>query len=98
MERKDAAKIFKALGDDHRLQILQLLCEKEKCACDLLEALDISQPTLSHHMKILCDAQIVEAIKDGKWMHYSINIEKVTELEKMFAYLSNIKENMNLTK
>ena len=45
----------------------------EKCACKLLEELNISQPTLSHHMKILCDAGIVVGRKEGKWTHYSIN-------------------------
>lgn len=44
----------------------------EKCGCHLLEELNITQPTLSHHMKILCDAGIVDSCKEGKWMHYSI--------------------------
>ncbi len=68
-----AAKIFKALGDENRLHILNDLCGGEKCACDLLEDMKITQPTLSHHMKILCDSGIVKARKEGKWTHYSIN-------------------------
>ena len=69
---KKAALIFKALGDENRIQILKLLHSGEKCACRLLEELNISQPTLSHHMKILCDAGIVTGRKEGKWMYYSI--------------------------
>lgn len=72
---KETARIFKALGDENRLQILELLRSGEKCACKLLEELQISQPTLSHHMKILCDAGIVIGRKEGKWMHYSIDSE-----------------------
>ena len=73
----DMVCIFKALGDENRIRILQLLHGGEMCACRLLEALNISQPTLSHHMKILCDAGIVTGRKDGKWTHYSICCEGV---------------------
>lgn len=69
---QESAKVFKALGDPNRLQILEMLQTGEKCACKLLEALQISQPTLSHHMKILCDAGLVRGRKEGKWVHYSL--------------------------
>ena len=69
---KRIAQIFKALCDENRIRILKLLHNGEMCACKLLDALNISQPTLSHHMKILCDAGIVSGRKDGKWTHYSI--------------------------
>ena len=69
------AKVFKAFCDENRLQILALLRSGEKCACKLLEALQISQPTLSHHARILCDAGIVKGRKEGKWVHYSIDPE-----------------------
>lgn len=72
MDRRKTALVFKALGDENRLMILQLLHGGEMCACHLLEQLHISQPTLSHHMKILCDAGIVTGRREGKWMHYSI--------------------------
>ena len=67
------AKVFKAFCDENRLQILQMLRNGEKCACVLLEHLQISQSTLSHHMKILCDSGIVVGRKEGKWTHYSIS-------------------------
>ena len=53
-------------------RILSALQQGEKCACDLLEDLQISQPTLSHHMKLLVDSGLVAARKEGRWMHYSI--------------------------
>lgn len=65
-------KLIKALADVNRLAILELLLTGEKCGCVLLEELSITQPTLSHHMKILCDAGIVTGCKQGKWIHYSI--------------------------
>ncbi|MBQ6886575.1 MAG: winged helix-turn-helix transcriptional regulator [Lachnospiraceae bacterium] len=73
MDNKKVASMFKAFCDENRLQILQLLQSGEKCACRLLEEMQITQPTLSHHMKILCDAGIVIGRKEGKWMHYSIS-------------------------
>lgn len=72
---RKTALIFKALGDENRIRILQLLQNGETCACKLLEELNITQPTLSHHMKILCDSEIVSSRKEGKWMHYSISEE-----------------------
>ena len=74
---KETARVFKAFCDENRLQILELLRGGEKCACRLLEEMSISQPTLSHHMKILCDAGIVVGRKEGKWMHYRISPEGV---------------------
>jgi len=72
---KEQAKVFKALCDENRLVILEMLQRGEACACHLLEDLSISQSTLSHHMGILCESGIVSARKDGKWTHYSIDID-----------------------
>ena len=72
LERKTAL-IFKAFCDENRIRILKMLRNGEKCACKLLEELNVTQPTLSHHMKILCDSGIVTGRKEGKWMHYSIS-------------------------
>ncbi len=80
MTEKKMVAIFKALGDENRIRILRLLHNGEKCACHLLEELNIGQSTLSHHMKILCDAGIVTGRKEGKWMHYSICAEGVCDL------------------
>ena len=72
-EYVENAKIFKAFCDENRLRILDLLRSGEKCACVLLDDLHITQSTLSHHMKILCDSGVVQYRKEGKWVHYSIN-------------------------
>lgn len=69
------AKIFKALADEKRLYILSLLQNGEQCACVLIEKTNISQSSLSYHMKILCDAGLVSGRPDGKWIHYSICCE-----------------------
>jgi ArsR family transcriptional regulator len=69
----ESARVFKALSDENRLAILELLSEGEKCGCVLLEALKIRQPTLSHHMRILYEAGIVDRSRAGKWIHYSIS-------------------------
>lgn len=69
---KSIAQIFKALCDENRVRIMKQLCSGEKCACKLLDELNISQPTLSHHMKILCDSGLVTGRKEGKWTHYSL--------------------------
>jgi ArsR family transcriptional regulator len=68
-------RVFRALTDENRMRILRLLCGGELCAYDMLGSLDISQPTLSHHMKILCESNIVSNRKAGKWQYYSINDE-----------------------
>ena len=70
---ENEAKVFKAFCDENRLQILEMLRGGEKCGCKLLDELKISQSTLSHHMKILCDSGIVSGRKVGKWTHYSID-------------------------
>ena len=75
MSIREASAICKALGDCTRIQIIRMLSDGEKCGCKLLEAFEITQPTLSHHMKILCECGIVNDRKEGKWHHYSINKE-----------------------
>ena len=72
---KKTAEMFKAFCDENRIKIMKLLQGGEKCACVLLDDLHITQPTLSHHMKILCDSGVVVGRKEGKWMHYSISPE-----------------------
>jgi len=88
------AELFKALGDANRLQILDILCKCkcECCACNILEKFNFAQPTLSHHMKILCDCGIVNKRKMGKWMYYSINTkgcENVITLLKNLTLIAN---------
>ena len=83
MSYRDDARKFKALADENRLAILMSLQQKEKCACYLLEELNISQSTLSHHMKLLCDSGLVDYRKEGKWMHYSLSEEGINAFREM---------------
>ena len=87
MNEIDVALICKALGDSNRLQIVKKLSDGEKCGCKLLEAFQITQPTLSHHMKILCDCGLVNARKEGKWSHYSLNCETLTAFKRFIESL-----------
>ena len=87
---KEIIKIFKAFDDSNRLRILELLQDSEKCACVLLEDLNIGQSTLSHHMKILCDAGVVDGRKEGKWMYYSISEEGEDKAKKTLAEITKI--------
>ncbi len=73
MVYEEHAKVFKALCDEKRLRILELLRCGEKCACVLLEQLDLGQSGLSYHMKILVESGIVDSRQDGKWTHYKIS-------------------------
>ena len=84
MKEMDIALICKALSDSNRLEIIKMLAEGEKCACKLLEKFDITQPTLSHHMKILSDVGLVNTRKEGKWSHYSINNEVIRKFNDFF--------------
>ena len=88
-EYREYATLFKALSDPNRLLIIEYLMENERCACKILEQLHITQSTLSYHMKILCESEIVNARKEGKWMHYSLNISKLEELIKLLQIFAN---------
>jgi ArsR family transcriptional regulator len=76
-EHEEIILFSKALQDENRLQIIEMLQDGEKCACKLLENLCIEQSTLSHHMKILCHSGLITGKKVGKWMHYSIHPQGV---------------------
>ena len=89
---KDAVKVFKAFDDEKRLQILEMIRRGEKCACVILEDMQISQSTLSHHMKILCESGIVRGRKEGKWVHYSIDEEGSHRALKLMASLTSVKD------
>lgn len=87
------AKIFKAFCDASRLKILDMLKDGEKCGCMLLEEMHITQPTLSHHMKYLCESGIINCRKEGKWMHYSINKENLNHAQEILASFGSLTEN-----
>ncbi|NLH01729.1 MAG: winged helix-turn-helix transcriptional regulator [Clostridiales bacterium] len=70
---QDNARVFRALSDEKRLEIIELLRGGEKCACVLLRHMDIGQSGLSYHMKILCESGLVESRQEGKWTHYRLS-------------------------
>jgi len=74
------AKTFKALSDSNRLKIVDILSCGEKCACEILNNFNFTQPTLSHHMKVLIDCGLVNSRKDGTWNYYSLNSKNTNKL------------------
>ncbi len=70
---RDFIKVMKAVSDPNRVKILKMLQRKVMCVCEIQEALKISQPSVSKHLKILEDAGLVESKKDGMWVNYSLS-------------------------
>lgn len=83
----DSAVIFKALSDETRLKIIDMLSCDELCACSILEKFSITQPTLSYHMKMLTEASLVIARKDGAWTRYRLNQELISQIK---AFLEQV--------
>lgn len=76
----DFVLLFKALADETRLKIVDMLSCGELCACGILKNLSIAQPTLSYHMKILTECGIVQSDRRGAWMHYTLNGETIKKI------------------
>lgn len=82
---QDLAKVFKALGDPTRVKLMSLIAgstEGEMCVCDLTEPVGLSQPTVSHHMKLLVDAGLVEREQRGRWAYYRPTIDTLAAAAK----------------
>jgi len=84
--------LFKALADAKRLMIVDMLSCGELCACKILEQFNITQPTLSHHMKVLCECGLVNWRKDGKWTHYSLNEKRAQDFKDFLHTITIDKE------
>jgi len=89
----ESAQLFKALSDPNRLMIVDMLSCGELCACDILEKFQITQPTLSHHMRILCDCKLVDWRREGKWTYYSLNGDTVLRFRSFLEQVTSTKEN-----
>lgn len=74
------ALMLRALSDAKRLKIIDMLSCGEKCACELLEFFDFTQPTLSYHMKLLMECGLVNGRKAAQWNHYSLNKNKFNQV------------------
>lgn len=83
--------ILKALSDVNRLKIIDMLSCGEMCACNILLYLNITQPTLSHHMRVLMDCGLVDSRKEGVWVHYSINRENIDRFINFIRYITSEK-------
>lgn len=84
LKKNDYSYIFKVLSDDTRLKIIEMLSSEELCACHILEDFDITQPTLSYHMKMLVESGLVSSKKDGNWTRYSLNDQVFEDLQDFF--------------
>jgi ArsR family transcriptional regulator len=88
----DYVPAIKAMSDETRLKIIDMLSCGEMCACEILEEFSISQSTLSYHMKILSESGLVNAVRDGAWMRYTLNKERIDELKNFIACITSDKE------
>lgn len=84
MNYTDYIPILKALADETRLKIVDMLSKGDLCACKILEHFSITQPTLSYHMRILCDSEVVTGVRNGAWMNYSLNKEIFEAVSNLF--------------
>ena len=85
---EETAAILKAVADPTRLQILAMIAATENqsaCVCDLTEPLDLTQPTVSHHIKKLSEVGLVTKERKGTWVWYSLNRERWAEIAKLFG-------------
>lgn len=89
MNYEENAKIFKVISDPNRLKIIDILSCGEICACEILEHFDFTQPTLSHHMKVLEESGLINVRKDGVWNYYSLNMISCNKVIKMLMDVFN---------
>lgn len=90
---EERAKVFKALCDERRQRILELLHGGEKCACVLMEEMGMPQSSLSYHMKILCESGIVTSREEGKWTHYQISRQGSEKAVALLKTITAVEEN-----
>ena len=86
--RADAARLFHALSDETRLEILECLRGEEQCVCDLMESLGAAQSRLSFHLKVLKEAKLIHDRPEGRWVYYSLNEEGLRALEEVVRSLN----------
>lgn len=89
-KNQDLVHKFKALSNEHRVKIMEILSEGEKCVCELTPHFDFSQPTLSHHLSVLEEAELVDGEKRGKWTYYTLREEGLQNFVDLMNQLFNI--------
>ena len=99
MNSVELSVMLKALADPNRLKIVDLLSNGSLCACDILEHFDFTQPTLSHHMKVLEKAGIIFVTKNKSWHHYSLELDylkqEVGVLEEILSISTSVEESLS---
>ena len=99
MNYVELSVMLKALADPNRLKIVDLLSNGSLCACDILEHFDFTQPTLSHHMKVLEKAGIIFVTKNKSWYHYSLELDylkqEVGVLEEILSISTSVEESLS---
>jgi len=83
---EDLAVLLKAVADPARLQIISLIrssADCEACVCDLTEALGLSQPTISHHLRVLSDAGVLSREQRGTWAWFTLNPKRLKEISRL---------------
>lgn len=88
----DTAKILKAISDPKRLRVVDMLSCGELCACEILEAFQVTQPTLSHDMRVLIEANLVCERREGKNTYYSLNAQSLASLLQSLQSIFTEKE------
>lgn len=88
-EMRRLGMVFKALGDEKRLSILKLIKTREMCVCEIMAALQVTQPTASHHLGILERAGLVKERREGRWVFYSMVSPQVVRLVELARLLSS---------
>ncbi len=89
---QEQARILKTLSEPSRLKIVDMLSCGEKCACELLDSFNFTQPTLSHHMKILMESGLVQCRKEGLWSYYSLDAGNCRALLEALSSLMHFTE------
>ncbi|RAK06637.1 ArsR family transcriptional regulator [Halanaerobium saccharolyticum] len=99
VDNKKIVKLLKAIADENRLQIINLLSCESLCSCHFVNILEISQPNVSHHLKILKEARLIKASKRGRWIDYSLNEENIALIKnELNNILTNYEEDCQCTK
>ncbi len=95
---KNLVDVFQALGEETRIKILSMLGSKEMCVDELIQRLELSQSAVSHHVKVLKNAGLVERRRKGKWTIYCLNPNGLHQLEEgIKAWMMSITETTETT-
>lgn len=80
----ELSELLRVLAEETRIKILYLLSQGELCVCDIMEELGLPQPLASHHLRVLREAGLVKDRRVAQWVYYSINVEKLAALNKLY--------------